>query len=147
MVDNYMHVCQPSGYDASRAVIKRKSEQVEWLDQPEAHDYAAAKSYLTLLIEPHDVGVIVGDLMVTQEIQKWAAKDILRASGLELLGFRDPHVAKDLEKIGQGEKLSPILLVRGQPLLVADGYHRVCASYHTDENTWVPAKIVSRRAA
>ena len=28
------------------------------------------------------------------------------------------------------------------PLQIADGYHRVCASYHTDENTDIPVKIV-----
>ena len=27
-------------------------------------------------------------------------------------------------------------------LQIADGYHRVCASYHTDENTDIPVKIV-----
>jgi hypothetical protein len=27
---------------------------------------------------------------------------------------------------------------------VADGYHRVCASYYTDENTDIPVKIVAR---
>jgi hypothetical protein len=25
---------------------------------------------------------------------------------------------------------------------IADGYHRVCASYHTDENTAIPCRIV-----
>jgi len=28
------------------------------------------------------------------------------------------------------------------PLIVADGYHRVCASYYTDENTDIPVRIV-----
>ena len=53
----------------------------------------------------------------------------------------------DLEKIKKGRQLSPILLVRGDltsdvALQIADGYHRVCASYHTDENTDIPVKIV-----
>lgn len=26
--------------------------------------------------------------------------------------------------------------------LIADGYHRVCASYHTDENTDIPVVLV-----
>ena len=43
-------------------------------------------------------------------------------------------MAKDLAKVAAGTKLSPVLLVRGSPLWVADGYHRVCASYHVDEN-------------
>jgi hypothetical protein len=41
-----------------------------------------------------------------------------------------------------------VLLVRGdlalgQALQIADGYHRVCASYHIDENTDIPCRIVS----
>lgn len=40
-----------------------------------------------------------------------------------------------------------MLLVRGdaasgRDAIIADGYHRVCASYHTDENTDVPVRIV-----
>jgi hypothetical protein len=40
-------------------------------------------------------------------------------------------VRKDLAKVKKGEKLSPVLLLRGSltssvPLTVADGYHRIC---------------------
>ena len=75
------------------------------------------------------------------------AKDLLRASRLALLPVDNPHVAADLAKIKKGKQLSPILLVRGElangvALQIADGYHRVCASYHTDENTDIPVKIV-----
>ena len=41
--------------------------------------------------------------------------------------------------------LSPILLLRGDdthPLIVAGGYHRVCASYWIDENTDIPCTLV-----
>ncbi|TVS84355.1 hypothetical protein [Mycobacterium helveticum] len=46
--------------------------------------------------------------------------------------------AADPAKIKKGRPLSPILLVRGDPatsvaLQIADGYHRGCAGYHTDE--------------
>ncbi|MFF1383552.1 hypothetical protein ACFVWT_08305 [Arthrobacter sp. NPDC058288] len=56
------------------------------------------------------------------------------------------HVASDLKKIKEGKKLSPILMVRGGlargiPAMVADGYHRVCASYYTDENSDIPLKL------
>ena len=42
-----------------------------------------------------------------------------------------------------------MLLVRGDlalglALQIADGYHRVCASYHTDENTDIPCRIAAR---
>jgi hypothetical protein len=31
---------------------------------------------------------------------------------------------------------------KGREALIADGYHRVCASYYTDEDTDIPVKIV-----
>ena len=47
----------------------------------------------------------------------------------------------------RGEPLAPVLLVRGgleacRPLTIADGYHRVCASYHIDEDVVIPARMV-----
>jgi hypothetical protein len=39
--------------------------------------------------------------------------------------------------------------VRGsatRALEIADGYHRVCASYVTDENTDIPCRLVSWQA-
>jgi hypothetical protein len=29
-----------------------------------------------------------------------------------------------------------------RPLVVADGYHRICASYHLDENADIPCRVV-----
>ncbi len=80
-------------------------------------------------------------------LRHYAAKDILRAAGLPLLAPDDPEVAADLAKVKLGKKLSPVLLVQGVPLWVADGYHRVCASYHLDEKTPVPCRIVAREPA
>jgi len=76
------------------------------------------------------------------------AKDLLRASGLALLPPTNVHVAKDLEKVKHGQRLSPVLLVRGdqasgRPLVVADGYHRICASYHLDEDAEIPCRLVA----
>ena len=76
------------------------------------------------------------------------AKDILRAAQLALLPETNAHVRADLGKISNGKRLSPILLVRGDTLKsvklqIADGYHRVCASYLTDENTPIPCRLVS----
>ncbi len=75
------------------------------------------------------------------------AKDLLRASQLRLLKKNNPHVQRDLKKIKKGQRLSPILVVRGDltagvAMQIADGYHRVCASYWTDENTDIPVRIV-----
>jgi len=64
------------------------------------------------------------------------------------VALRSAHVTSDLAKISDGKRLSPILLgpgdaVRDVVLPLADGYHRVCASYLTDENTDIPCRLVS----
>lgn len=115
---------------------------VKWLEKPEAHDFPAAADYLALLADSHTVDELTDRLRAGDVVHK-KAKDILRAAQLRLLPVDNPHVAADLTKIKKGQPLSPILLVRGDfvtgvPLQIADGYHRVCASYHTDENTDIP---------
>jgi hypothetical protein len=85
-------------------------------------------------------------------IERHQAKDLLRASGLALLPVDNAHVASDLAKIKRGDALSPVLLMRGDfrrglPLTVADGYHRVCASYHVDENAEIPCHLVDHRGS
>jgi hypothetical protein len=120
---------------------------VKWLEKPEAHDFPAAADYLDLLADSHTVKELTQRLQDGTVVHK-KAKDILRAAQLSLLPVDNPHVAADLSKIKKGNPLSPILLVRGDfstgvPLQIADGYHRVCASYHTDENTDIPVILVS----
>ena len=118
---------------------------VKWLDEPEDHDYTAAADYLSMLAERATVSATVAALKSADTVLR-KAKDILRAARLSLLAADNPHVRTDLAKIGDGEKLSPILLVRGSAkdvLQIADGYHRVCASYLTDENTPIPCRLVS----
>ena len=116
-----------------------------WKLDPEKHDFPAAADYLRLLIDDARVRSLVKALRKAPATHQ-LAKDILRAAGLPLLAVDNPHVASDLAKIQVGTALSPVLLVRGnlltgQPLQIADGYHRVCASYHTDENTDIPCRI------
>ena len=121
--------------------------EVQWLEKPEAHDFPAAADYLAMLADAGTVNELTEKLKAGA-ITHQKAKDILRAAQLPLLPIDNPHVARDLSKIKKGQALSPILLVRGDftkgvPLQIADGYHRVCASYHTDENTDIPVVIVS----
>lgn len=119
-----------------------KPPKIKWLPEPEAHDYPAAGDYLLLLHPAGMVAVWVRDLMAAPMI-KAKAKDIFRASGLSLLGVSNSHVKKDRKKIKDGEALSPLLLVRQQgKLLVADGYHRLCAVYAFSEDAEIPCKLV-----
>lgn len=119
---------------------------VKWLESPEARDFPAAADYLALIADARTVAKLTEKLKAGTVTHK-KAKDILRAAQLRLLPADNPHVAADLSKVKKGQALSPILLVRGDftkgvPLQIADGYHRVCASYHTDENTDIPVIIV-----
>jgi hypothetical protein len=124
---------------------------VIWKEEPDDHDYPAAGAYLSLLASGADVTRLV-DALQAASIVHQKAKDILRAARLPLLPADNPHVASDLAKIGKDKSLSPVLLVggdltTGRALQIADGYHRVCASYHTDENTDVPCRLVAPLAA
>lgn len=121
------------------------SDREHWKREPEEHDYPAAGDFLSLLAAPSVVAEVVAGLQREPVVHR-KAKDLLRASNLVMLGSDSSHVARDLEKVADGEKLSPVLLVRGdlragRPLVVADGYHRICASYHLDENADIPCKI------
>src|SRR5580692_4110202 len=101
-----------------------------WQNEPEAQDFPAAESYLSLLVGRAAAAGLVKALQKEVALEHFAAKDILRAAGLPLLAADDSEVAADLRKVRHGKKLSPVLLAQGVPLWIADGYHRVCASYH-----------------
>lgn len=117
-----------------------------WQLEPDEHDFPAARSYLSLICAPAVADTLV-QLLEHAPTSSYQAKDLLRASRLRLLDQDNKHVARDLKKVSDGTKLSPILLVRGRfdtnrDLVIADGYHRVCASYWLDENSVIPCRIV-----
>jgi hypothetical protein len=121
------------------------SEKEHWKDEPDDHDYPAAADYLTLLL-PEAAAKALSDRLRAAPLMRKKAKDLLRASRLPILGADDFHVAADLEKVKKGRPLSPVLLVRGRlgpgiDLTVADGYHRICASYHLDEDADIPCRL------
>jgi len=115
--------------------------EVKWLDAPENHDYDAAFDYLELHLTTEQAAQGAGQLREASQVSK-KAKDILRAANLKVLPADDPHVAHDLKKIRKGEALSPVLIVRAYPAIVADGYHRVCAAYHIEPNTNVACHLL-----
>ena len=121
-----------------------KKTVIRWLDKPEDQDYPAAFSFLSLIWDKAHAGRLVAALKTAPVIQ-FKSKDIFRASGLSLLGVSNSHVETDCEKIRSARKLSPILLVRDAvngKVVIADGYHRLCAVYSFDEDALIPCKIV-----
>lgn len=118
--------------------------EIKWLTEPEEKDYLAAESYLGLLYGNKSVKAIVNKLQIAS-VSRYKAKDIFRASGLSLLGISNSHVERDRKKIENGRALSPILLVRDDKnckVIIADGYHRMCAVYSYNEDEMIPCKIV-----
>jgi hypothetical protein len=120
---------------------KTKVPREHWQDVPEEHDFSAAANYLSLTLAEPTAAAIAEALHSATTVHR-QAKDLLRAARLPLLPETDPEVKKDLKKVAAGQKLSPVLLVRGTPLLIADGYHRICASYHLTEDAEIPCRLV-----
>ena len=122
-----------------------------WKDEPDDHDYPAAADYLSLLM-PDAAAKELSDRLRMAQLVRRKAKDLVRASRLPILGPDNFHVAADLEKVKKGRPLSPVLLVRGRlgggvDLTVADGYHRICASHHLDEDADIPCRIADLEKA
>jgi hypothetical protein len=124
--------------------MTKKTAEINWLNEPEEHDYPAAQSYLRLIYNKSKVNVFVEKLR-NAPLSEFKAKDIFRASGLSLLGISNAHIEKDQRKIESGKELSPLLLVRDTAngkVVIADGYHRLCAIYSYDEDALIRCKIV-----
>ncbi len=119
---------------------------VRWKKKPEQDDYAAALDFLSLVVPVEHAKKLIRALHNATTVER-AAKDLLRASELALLPRDEPHVNADLKRIHKGKALSPILLIQGDmsrniPLVVADGYHRICAIYYYNENAPIPCRMV-----
>jgi hypothetical protein len=107
--------------------------------------YQSAADFLELVLEPKDVARMLAALRRARTVTK-KAKDIARASGLEILPGTDRDVAKHIDRLRAGDAIAPLLVVRGRldkraPLTIADGYHRPRAIYHLNEEAEVPCKI------
>lgn len=116
-------------------------EKIKWLDDVAAHDYGAAEAYLSLKQDSDAVSKAVKRLRKAP-LTRRRANDILRAAGLTAAPLDDPGVMKDLIKVLEGQRLSPVLVVSsGGSADIADGYHRVSLVYRIDPYGEVPLKL------
>ena len=123
---------------------RKPRDALIWLASPADKDFPAAASYLGLSHVPKQAKKLVAALRAAP-LTQYEAKDIFRASGLPLLGLGNHHVEKERARIRVGDALSPILLVRDAlrgRVVIADGYHRLCAAYSLDEDALIPCRIV-----
>ena len=124
--------------------------KLKWSEKDEDSDFDAAFKYLSLLCSDRKAHALVKSLRGSKLLEH-AAKDILRAAQLPLLPSDESHVSEDLKRIQKGKALAPVLLVRGDlasglPLVVADGYHRICAVCYFDESAPVRCRIADLSA-
>jgi hypothetical protein len=125
-------------------MAKATGKEIKWLSDVAEINYAAAESYLSIIYSVDRVSAIMVKFRRAAIVQ-FKAKDIFRASQLSLLGVSNLHVEKDRKKISEGKGLSPLLLVRDKKIgkvVIADGYHRLCAIYSFNEEALIQCKIV-----
>jgi len=114
---------------------------IKWLKDVADHDYDAAYNYLSLKFDEKRASDIV-ERMKEAKMTTRRANDILRATGLSPLPLTDPGVQRDLLKLLNGDKLSPVLVCDQKPGAdVADGYHRVSLAYNIDPFMTVPLRV------
>lgn len=94
-----------------------------WITESSAGNYAGATDFLSLSMPPA-AAIAVVDRFPGSPLSTRRANDLLRASGLERLDDRELQVAKDLKRLRRGEKLPPVLVLRGdisagRPLVIA----------------------------
>jgi hypothetical protein len=124
-----------------------RKPELRWSEKEEGADFEAAFKFLSLLCSDRKAGALAERLRNAKLVEH-AAKDLLRAAQLPLLPSDESHVSGDLKRIQKGKPLAPVLLVRGDmasgiPLVVADGYHRICAVCYFDEGAPVRCRIAN----
>jgi len=85
--------------------------------------------------------LVLGGLLEPCATRTWKTVDLLRAASLPILKREDPHVTGELSQIANGVKLSPVLVLRGRPPTIVEGYHRICAAYHCDPDTDIHVRL------
>jgi len=118
----------------------------QWASRPCSDEFKGALNYLSLQFSDSTARRLVAKARRAGHFEH-VAKDILRASNLPLLPTDERHVADNLKKIRKGKSIAPIIVIqgdlaRGLPLVIADGYHRMCAACHADEDAPVAVFMV-----
>ncbi len=115
-----------------------------WSSTVPNEDYAAAAAFLALVMVPARVPAVIKKLRGAG-IQAYRAADLFRASRTKLPKKDDRPCREAIAKIRAGEAIAPVLLVRDPPrgtVIIADGYHRVCAAVRIDPDVVLHCKIV-----
>lgn len=121
-----------------------KKAQLQWLDEPAEDNYTAAESFLQLLYAPKQARALAKKLR-RAPISEFPARDIVRAAAIPFSEIQAFDWTKQQAEIARGTPLSPILIVRqdnGAHLLIADGFHRLCAVFAREQDVAMRCKVV-----
>jgi len=124
-------------------VAKQQTPSITWQDDANPDDYEAAGHYLALVDNQKNIDKTLADLKAGT-IVEYKATDLLRAAQLIVPKADDRPTREQIKKIKHGEPVSPVLLVRVPVLrkvIVADGFHRICAAYRIDPDVVLHCKL------
>ncbi|WP_395408345.1 hypothetical protein ACHMW6_17535 [Pseudoduganella sp. UC29_106] len=121
------------------------SKSVKWRKKPQKKDYPAALAYLSLVFNQAVATRLVGKLR-RAKVKKMPARDILRAAHTPMAEVKAFDWTSQNKAIKKGRRFSPILLVcgvhsDGDGVVIADGFHRLCAAFDDDQDAVVLFKI------
>jgi hypothetical protein len=122
---------------------KEQTPSITWQDDAPPSDYEAAGHYLNLVDVQKNIDKALADLKAGA-IVEYKATDLLRAAQLAVPKADDRPTREQIKKIKRGEPVSPVLLVRVPALkkvIVADGFHRICAAYRIDPDVVLHCKL------
>ena len=122
---------------------KQQTPSITWQDDANPDDYEAAGHYLALVDTQKNIDKTLADLKAGT-IVEYKATDLLRAAQLIVPKADDRPTREQIKKIKHGEPVSPVLLVRVPALkkvIVADGFHRICAAYRIDPDVMLHCKL------
>jgi hypothetical protein len=133
-----------TGHGKDPGIMVDKQIGIRWLQEPEDHDFKAAKAYLSLIYDDSVAKSYVKKLK-RAAIRECRAGDILRASGVTLPAAGDIQSEMVRREIESGRSLSPVLLVRDAihgRVIIAGGYDRLCAAWACDQAAVIPCRLV-----
>lgn len=116
---------------------------VKWRKRPRKKDYPAAQAYLTLMLGQTSARRLTRRLRAAK-LRMLPARDILRASRTPMSEVRAFDWVRQNKDIRKGRPFAPLLLVcdaRSGRLIVADGFHRLCAAFAQDQDAKVRFKL------
>jgi len=119
------------------------SKTIKWLKKPKKKVYPAARAYLSLTFGPSMAARLVKRLK-RAKVRSIPARDILRASHTPMAEVQTFDCMRQNKEIKKHRPLSPILLVcgtHGGTMVIADGFHRLCAAFANDQDASVLFKL------